>query len=181
MSFNFIIQSTGGDIFQPLEDQRLSTTDDVSFNSISGDGTNLTGYAAGLQVLGAFNVEHSTGTISGDTLAGLYDGTGTPTFDAANLTGSAGALEVGFATQASYAANDADTFFGGGGSGVWGTPTFDASNLTGFAGGLTVSYATNADQAARVQNITGNAAFVIDGVSYYPHVTGGVLTFTDTP
>jgi hypothetical protein len=28
---------------------------------------------------------------------------------------------------------------------------------------------------------TGAALIVIDGTSYYPHVTAGVLTFTDTP
>ena len=53
-----------------------------------------------------------------------------------------------------------------------------ASHFYGDGGGLTGVVVTTAPS---VTGTTGTAVFVIDSVPYYPHVTAGVLTFTDTP
>ncbi len=43
------------------------------------------------------------------------------------------------------------------------------------------SSADNASAASQIVNASGVRCFAIDGINYYPHVTAGVLTFTDTP
>ncbi len=118
-----------------------------------------------------------TGTLDANQFFGIY--WGSPDFNGENVYGYADGLSVANA-DTSHSSDysslysgiaDSDNFFGA----SWGNPTFDAVNLFGVAGGLSVG---NAD------TITGNfgvAMIIVNAVPYYPHVTAGVLTFTDTP
>lgn len=182
--------------FQPLEDQRLSTSDSVTFDQVILNG----GYA--LSSLfdgtgGSVNravVANAPGTDATNFFEAFY-GWGTPTFDASNLfvgaspvsglfdgTGgyvltaeSSVTASTAFHPFVDFTAND---FFGVGAG--WGTPNFDALYLFGSAPSLN---AGSADQTSLVVGVTGGDSSMIqvDGIFYYPHVTAGVLTFTDTP
>ncbi len=160
-------------------DQGLNTTDSPTF--ADGSFASLFNGSAGCVALASHAViADSAGQDSDAFFNGGGGGYwGSPTFDASNLTGAPAldmSLMIGVVSEASFASSsiaaDANTFFVYSG---WGMPEFDGRNVGGYADGLT------AQNACVLSDEKSSLYIYFGGVSYYPHVTAGVLTFTDTP
>jgi hypothetical protein len=179
-------QTAADALYQPLENQRLSTGNSPTFIKVNAPAISLSSSDDSASMDASGSGPTTAWRSNGGLIAATFFQNDTSTFivdengnaTAASFTGPLTG-NASTATTASYL------------SGVSGDTltnpiagTFDLNGATLSTSGDVSANAINAGSGGLNgihYTVTGASIFNVDGIDYYPHVTAGVLTFTSTP